>query len=79
MSQLDDLNAAIKAEDVDVQQLGTVAQKIDADIAALKAAIASGSSPQDLTMQIQAIQSHTASLVTALTQFNASDTSANAK
>lgn len=77
MSQLDDLNVAIQAEDVDIQQLGPIATKIDADIVALKAAVAAGATPTDLTTQITAIQAHTAALATGLSQLSASDTKAN--
>lgn len=76
MSQLDDLNAAITAEDVDIQKLPAIATKIDADIVALKAAVLAGATPADLTTQIQAIQSHTAALATALAQLGDSDTKA---
>ena len=74
MSQLDDLNAAIKAEDVDVQAIAAVATKIDTDI---KALLAKPGLPPDLTTQLQAIQAHTSALGTALTQLQASDTAAN--
>jgi hypothetical protein len=78
MGQLEDLNAAIQAEDVDIQQLGPIATKIDADIVALKAAVAAGATPADLTTQITAIQAHTAALATGLGQLGDSDTKANA-
>lgn len=76
MAQIDDLNAAITAEDVEVQDLLPVVTKIDTDIAALAALVASGSTPPDLSAQIQAIQSHTASLVTAIQQLSDADNAA---
>jgi hypothetical protein len=78
MSQLDDLNTAIQNEDVDVQAIAAVALKIDTDIKALQAAVAAGGKPQDLSTQIAAIQSHTASLATALGILQADDASASA-
>lgn len=77
MAQIDDLNTAIQAEDVDVQQIAAVATKVDADVVALLAKIQAGNIPTDLTTQIQAIQAHTAALATALGQLNDADTQAN--
>ena len=74
MSQLDDLNAAIQAEDVTLQQIVPVVAKIDADITAL---LARPGLPPDLSAQIQAIQSHTSTLSTALQQLTADDAKAN--
>jgi len=78
MSQLDDLNTAIKNEDVEVQDIIASVTKVDADIDALIAKIAAGGVPTDLTAQLQAIASHTSSLTTAATQLKAADTKANA-
>lgn len=77
MAQLDDLNTAIAAEDVDVQLIAASATKIDADIVALKAAIAAGAPPTVLTAQITAIQAHTAALATAAGILQAADVNAN--
>lgn len=77
MAQIDDLNAAIAEEDVDVQLIAASAIKIDADIVALKAAIAAGASPTVLTNQISAIQAHTAAMATAAGILQAADTKAN--
>lgn len=77
MAQLDDLNAAIAEEDVDVQIIAASATKIDADIVALKAAIAAGANPTVLTAQVTAIQTHTAALATAAGILQAADVKAN--
>lgn len=77
MTQLDDLNASIQAEDVQIQSLVGVVTKIDADIVALLAKIAAGGTMPDITAQLQAIQSHTSSLVTAVASLSADDTKAN--
>ena len=77
MAQIDDLNAAIKAEDVDVSTLAASITKIDSDVDALLAAVQSGISGPDLTAQIQAIQSHTSALSTAIAQLAAEDSKAN--
>ena len=78
MAQIDDLNAAIAAEDGQVVAMQAVLVKIDADITALLAKIAAGGTATDLTAQIQAIQAHVASLTTANAQLVADDTKANA-
>ena len=78
MAQIDDLNAAIQAEDGQVTAMQAVLVKIDADITALLAKIAAGATGPDLTAQIQAIQSHVASLTTANQQLVDDDTKANA-
>lgn len=78
MSQLDDLNAVIQAEDVQIQAIGAVVTKIDADVVALLAKIAAGGTMPDITTQLQAIQSHTAALATAVQQLSDDDTKANA-
>lgn len=75
MAQIDDLNSAIQAEDVEINDILPVVTKIGADIAALEAAVAAGAKPTDLTAQIQAVQSHVASLTTALQQLQAADAS----
>lgn len=77
MAQIDDLNAAIKAEDVGISDLAASITKIDADVDALLAAAQSGATPQDLTAQITAIQSHTSALATAVSQLSAEDVKAN--
>lgn len=77
MAQIDDLNTAIKAEDVQVTTLAASITKIDADVDALLAAAQGGTSGPDLTVQIQAIQSHTSALATAVAQLAAEDTKAN--
>lgn len=77
MAQIDDLNAAIKAEDVEVSTLAASITKIDSDVDALLAAAQSGVSGPDLTAQIQAIQSHTSALATAVAQLAAEDSKAN--
>jgi capsule polysaccharide export protein KpsE/RkpR len=78
MTQLEELNAAIAAEDVEVQDLLTSVSKIGTDIDALLAKIAAGGTTTDLAAQLQAIQSHVASLTTAAQQLKDSDTKANA-
>ena len=52
MAQIDDLNAAIAAEDVEVQTLLASVTKIGSDIDALLAKIAAGGVPTDLTAQL---------------------------
>ncbi len=80
MSQLDDLNAAIAAEDVEVQDIVSSVTKVDSDIDALLAKIASGTPPTlpDITAQLQQIAAHTTALTQAATQLKADDTKANA-
>lgn len=77
MSQLDDLNAAITAEDVQVAALTAVITKVDADVDALLAKIAGGATLPDITAQLTAIQSHTSALATAVAQLTADDAKAN--
>lgn len=77
MSQLDDLNAAIQAEDVQIQTLVASAVKIDADVDALLAKIAAGASLPDITNALTAIQSHTAALASVNTEMVSADTKAN--
>lgn len=74
-TQLDDLNSAIQAEDVEIQDLLASVTKIDADIIAL---LAKPGLPPDLTTQLQAIQAHTAALTTAAQQLKDDDTKATA-
>lgn len=77
MAQIDDLNAAIQAEDVQVSTLAASITKIDSDVDALLEAVKNGATATDLTTQIQAIQSHTAALQTAIAQLGSEDTKAN--
>lgn len=77
MSQLDDLNAAIQSEDVEITDLQASITSVAADVTKLKAAVAAGSTPTDLTTQISAIQTHLASLTTGAKQLQASDKEAN--
>lgn len=77
MAQIDDLNAAIKAEDVELTTTQASIVAIAADIAKLKAAAAGGATPQDLTTQITAIQAHLAALTTANQQLVDADKAAN--
>lgn len=72
------LDAAIQAEDVTVQLIAANVSKIAADVTALLAKIAAGGNPVDLSTEIQAVQSHAASLQTAADALTASDTAANA-
>jgi hypothetical protein len=78
MAQIDDLNTAIKAEDVEVTTILASIVTVAADVAKLKAAIAAGATPQDLTTQITAVQSHLASLTTGTQQLVDADKAANA-
>lgn len=73
MAQIDDLNTAIQAEDVQVTTLATSITKIDADVDALLVAAQKAGVPTDLTVQIQAIQAHTSALSTAVAQLAAED------
>lgn len=73
MAQIDDLNAAIQAEDVQVTTLAASITKIDADVDALLAAAQKAGIPTDLTIQIQAIQAHTAALQQAVSQLAGED------
>lgn len=77
MSQLDDLNAAITAEDVEVQDILASVTKINADVEALLAKIAAGGTLPDITAQLQAIAAHTAALTTASQQLKDEDAKAN--
>jgi len=78
MSQLDDLNTAIKNEDVEVTDILASITAVAADITKLKAAVAAGATPVDLTTQITAVQAHLASLVTGTQQLTDADKAANA-
>lgn len=77
MSQLDDLNAAIQAEDGQITAMQASLTKVATDIDALLAKVAAGGTAADLTAQIQAIQAHVASLTTANQQLVDADTKAN--
>lgn len=77
MTQKEDLDAAIAAEDVQIQALVASVAKIADDVTALLAKIAGGTSAADLANEIAAVQSHTASLTTAAAQLADSDTKAN--
>lgn len=77
MAQIDDLNAAIKAEDVQITTLNASVVKIDADVDALLAAAKAGGAGPDLIAAITAIQSHTSALATATQQLTDEDTKAN--
>jgi capsule polysaccharide export protein KpsE/RkpR len=78
MAQIDDLNAAIAAEDVEITDIMTSIAAVSADITKLLAAIAAGGTPTDLTQQLTAIQSHLATLTTGAQQLKDADTAANA-
>lgn len=72
-----DLDAAIAAEGATVTQLATVVTKIAADVTALLAKIAAGSTPADLTNEVTAINAQAAVLSTAAQQLTDADTAAN--
>ena len=76
-TQIDDLNAAISAEDGQLTAMQAVLAKVVADIDALLAKIAGGSTAADLTTEIQAIQAHVSALSTATQQLTDADTKAN--
>lgn len=78
MAQIDDLNAAIQAEDVQIAAIQASLVKVGADIGALLAKITTGATPTDLTAQLQAIQSHVAALTTANQQLVDDDKKATA-
>jgi prefoldin subunit 5 len=79
MAAIDDLNKAIQDEDVEISDLTAVVTKVDADITALLAKIqAGGISPEQIAAALQAIQSHTVSVKTAVDALTADDTKANA-
>lgn len=77
MSQLDDLNAAIAAEDVELADLMASIAKVAADITALLAKIEAGNTPTDLTTQLAAVQAHLASLTSGVQQLDDADKAAN--
>lgn len=77
MAQIDDLQAAIVAEEVDIAQIAGVATKIASDVAALLAQVAAGTTPTDLTAQIASINADAATLANAAGILAAADTSAN--
>lgn len=76
MAQIDDLNAAIAAEDGQIAAMQPMLVKIGDDITTLLALVSAGSTPADLTTQIQAIQAHVAALTTANAQLVADDAAA---
>lgn len=78
MTQKEDLDAAIAAEDVTIQAIAASVTKIAADITALLAKIGTGTPPADLAAEIQAVQSHTDALKTAAASLADADTKANA-
>ena len=78
MSQLDDLNKAISDEDVELTTVQASIVSVAADVAKLKAAVAAGASPTDLTAQIAAVQAHLTSLTTGNQQLVDADKAANA-
>ena len=77
MAQIDDLNTAIKNEDVEVTTIQASIVKIAADVDALLAKVAAGATGPDLTAAIQAVQAHMASLTTGNQQLVDADTKAN--
>lgn len=77
MSQLDDLNAAIAAEDVEIQDLLASITKVASDIDTLIAKINAGGGTVDLTTQLQALSSHLSSLTTGAQQLKDADAKAN--
>lgn len=77
MAQIDDLNAAIQAEDVEITDIAASVTQIDTDVDKLLAAVAAGATPTDLTNQITAIQAHTSALQTAVGQMTAEDAKVN--
>jgi chromosome segregation ATPase len=78
MAQIDDLNAAIASEDVEITDILDSIKKVDADIDALIAKVQAGNIPTDLTAQLQAIAAHTTSLTNGAAQLKADDAKANA-
>lgn len=78
MAAIDDLNKAISDEDVEIGDLTAVVTKVDADITALIAKIGQGGvTPEQIATALQAIQSHTASVKTAVDTLTTDDTKAN--
>lgn len=79
MAAIDDLNAAMKAEDGIVVAQQAVILKIAQDIATLKAATGSGAAtPQQVSDLLTAVQSHISTLTTSNQQLVDADTAANA-
>ena len=77
MAQIDDLNAAIAAEDVEITDIMASIAAVAADITRLIALVAAGNIPTDLTAQLTAVQSHLATLTTGAAQLKAADAEAN--
>lgn len=78
MAAIDDLNKAIQDEDVEIGDLTGVVTKVDADVTALIAKVqAGGATPDQILAALTAIQSHTASVKTAVDTLTATDTKAN--
>lgn len=73
MAQIDDLNDAITAEDVELTDIAASITQIDADVDKL---LTTQAGP-DLTAQIQKIKDHTAALVTGISQLTAEDAKVN--
>lgn len=73
-----DLDEAIAAEDVTIQQIADSVNKIATDVTTLLAKITSGTPVSDLTNEVEAVKSHTASLTAAAAILADSDTKANA-
>jgi hypothetical protein len=78
MAQIDDLNAEIAAEEVEIGTLGTVAQTINADVLKLLAMIQAGAKPTDLTGPLAKIKADSATLATAIGILQTADANANA-
>lgn len=78
MAVIDDINAEIKNEDVQLTTQQTLITKIGTDIADLKAAAQSGAvTPQQLQDALTALQSHVAALTTSNQQLTDADAAAN--
>ena len=75
---ISDIDAALAAEDQTLASLTAIIVKIVADIQALLAEIASGVVLQDVTAEVNKIQSQTAVLQQAVSDLSGADTSANA-
>lgn len=77
MAEIDDLNTAIAAEDVGVQDITASVQKVSADVAAILAKLAAGTPPAALTAQIATVNAHVVAIKAATDILNAADLSAN--
>jgi hypothetical protein len=78
MAQIDDLNTAIQAEDVELTTVQASIVTIAADVTRLIAAVKAGGTPTDLTNQLTAVQAHLAALTTANQQLVDADTASKA-